>query len=215
MSDVKIGRIVEGALSTNCYFVYRQDQKEVVFFDPADHGQRIYDRLTEKGFKIAAICLTHAHFDHIWGLKELVELTGAKVYALEGEKELCRDVELNVSARFGRAVTAKVDHFLRDGDELDIAGVKAKIIATPGHTEGSCCYYYEEGGFIVSGDTLFLESTGRTDFPTGSDSKLIRSIQEKLFVLPEETKVFPGHGEATTIGHEKKYNPFVALFAEW
>ena len=211
MSEVKIGRIVEGALSTNCYFVYRQGQSEVIFFDPADHGKRIFERLTEKGFRIAAICLTHAHFDHIWGLKELADLTGAEVYALDREKELCEDISLNVSARFRRPVTARVDHYLKDGDRLEIAGVTADVIATPGHTQGSCCYYFEEGKILVSGDTLFYESTGRTDFPTGSGSQLVHSIQDRLFILPDDTAVFPGHGEQTTIGHEKKYNPFVAI----
>ena len=85
-----------------------------------------------------------------------------------------------------------------------------EVIATPGHTIGSCCYYVEKAGFLISGDTLFYESTGRTDFPTGSMGSIVRSIKEKLFVLPEDTIVYPGHGESTTIGHEKKYNPFVA-----
>ena len=207
----KIGRIIEGALSTNCYFVYREGSQDCIFFDPADHGSRIYEKLTEKGFVIKAICLTHAHFDHIWGLEELVKLTKAPVYALDEEKELCEDISLNVSARFRRPVTAKVDRFLRDGEILEEAGVSARVIATPGHTKGSCCFYFEDGGFVVSGDTLFLESTGRTDFPTGSGGQLMRSIQDKLFALPDETLVFPGHGERTTIGHEKEYNPFVGV----
>ena len=84
-----------------------------------------------------------------------------------------------------------------------------KVIATPGHTAGGCCYYFEEAGFLLSGDTLFAESVGRTDFPTGSMSTLVRSVRERLFVLPDDTKVYPGHGESTTIGHEKEYNPFL------
>ncbi len=211
-NTIKIGRIIESPLATNCYFVYREDSKEVIFFDPADNGGRIYDKLTERGFVVKAICLTHAHFDHIWGLAELAEKTGAPVYALDKEKPLCDDPEMNVSARFGRVVTAKVDHYLQDGDKLEIAGLTAKVISTPGHTAGSCCYYFEEAGILVSGDTLFLESVGRDDFPTGSGGELFRSIRDILFALPDDTKVFPGHGDSTTIGHEKKYNPYIYGF---
>ena len=100
--------------------------------------------------------------------------------------------------------------YVKDGEELEIAGIKCKVLATPGHTAGGTCYYFEEAGFVVCGDTLFAESVGRTDFPTGSMSTLVRSIKEKLFTLPEETTAYPGHGDSTTIGHEKKYNPFCA-----
>ena len=100
--------------------------------------------------------------------------------------------------------------YVKDGEELNLAGMTCKVISTPGHTAGGTCYYFEEGGFVVCGDTLFAESVGRTDFPTGSMSTLVRSIKEKLFTLPEETTAYPGHGDSTTIGHEKKYNPFCA-----
>ena len=100
------------------------------------------------------------------------------------------------------------DVYVKDGDEITIAGMDFRVIATPGHTAGGCCYYFKEVGFLLSGDTLFAESVGRTDFPTGSMSELVRSIKEKLFLLPDDTKVYPGHGESTTIGHEKEYNPF-------
>ena len=93
-------------------------------------------------------------------------------------------------------------------EEIALAGMTCKVIATPGHTAGGCCYYFAEAGILVSGDTLFAESVGRTDFPTGSMGTLVRSIKEKLFVLPEDTRVYAGHGESTTIGYEKKNNPF-------
>ena len=98
--------------------------------------------------------------------------------------------------------------FKKADETFEAAGFPVKLLATPGHTPGSCCYYFEEGGILISGDTLFLESVGRTDFPTGSMSTLSHSIQEKLAGLPDETKVYPGHGDATTIGHERQYNPF-------
>ena len=107
------------------------------------------------------------------------------------------------------AYTVEPDGYVHDGDICTEAGISFRVIATPGHTRGSCAYYFEEEKFIIGGDTLFLESVGRTDFPTGSMSKLVKSVKEKLFVLPDEVKVFSGHGEATTIGHEKQHNPFL------
>ncbi len=115
---------------------------------------------------------------------------------------------MNISEMAGRACTLKANEFLKDGQEMTIEGMTFRVILTPGHTSGSCCYYFEEEHILVSGDTLFQESVGRTDFPTGSYSELIRSIKEKLFVLPDDVRVYPGHGESTSIGYEKIHNPF-------
>ena len=210
MSDVKIGRMMIGSYQTNCYFLFKEETKKAVVIDPADNGKLIYDKLTQNGFSVEAILLTHGHFDHIWGSKELRELSGAKIYALDKEQTLCESVDNNLSAMVGRAYTVVPDEYVSDGAELTFDGIAFKVIATPGHTIGSCCYYVEKASILISGDTLFQESTGRTDFPTGSMSSIVRSIREKLFVLPDETKVYPGHGDSTTIGYEKKYNPFVA-----
>lgn len=103
----------------------------------------------------------------------------------------------------------KADVYLKDGEEVTIEGMTCRLIATPGHTKGSCCYYFEDNKILISGDTLFQESVGRTDLPTGSMGVLVRSVKEKLMPLPEEVKVYPGHGESTTIGYEKQYNPFL------
>lgn len=209
MADLKIGKLTMGVCQTNCYFVYEEGKSEVLFFDPADHGDYIYEALQEKGFSVKAILLTHGHFDHIWGVSRLKEMSGAKVYAYEGEKELCGDAGLNVSEQAGRACSIVPDELFKDGEEFEIAGIRGRVIATPGHTEGSCCYFFEKDKILISGDTLFQESVGRTDFPTGSMSRLIRSIREKLMVLEDDVKVFPGHGESTTIGYERKYNSFL------
>ncbi len=210
MSDVKIGRMMIGSYQTNCYFLFKEETRKAVVIDPADNGKLIYDKLTQNGFSVEAILLTHGHFDHIWGSKELRELSGAKIYALDKEQTLCESVDNNLSAMVGRAYTVVPDEYVSDGAELTFDGISFKVIATPGHTIGSCCYYVEKAGILISGDTLFQESTGRTDFPTGSMSSIVRSIREKLFILPDETKVYPGHGHITTIAYEKKYNPFVA-----
>lgn len=209
MSDVKIGRMMIGSYQTNCYFLFREETKKAIVIDPADNGKLIFEKLTQNGFSVEAILLTHGHFDHIWGSNELRELSGAKIYALDKEQTLCEDVKNNLSAMVGRAYTVVPDEYVKDGAELIFDHISLKVIETPGHTIGSCCYYVEKAGILISGDTLFQESTGRTDFPTGSMSSIVRSIREKLFVLPDETKVYPGHGDSTTIGYEKKYNPFV------
>lgn len=208
MAQLKIGRMVLGVYATNCYFLYNEGFGDAIVVDPADKGDRIYGALKEKGFSVAGILLTHGHFDHIWGANALRELSGAKIYALEAERQLCEDAELNVSAQAGRAYTVVPDVYVKDGEELTIAGITCKVIATPGHTAGSCCYYFSDAGFLVCGDTIFLESVGRTDFPTGSSRELIASVKEKIFVLPESVQLYPGHGDSTTVEHEKKYNPF-------
>lgn len=209
MGELKIVRIVMGMCQTNCYFVYEEGKDRVLLFDPADKGSYIYSALKDKGFTVGAILLTHGHFDHIWGVEEIRELSGAKVYAYEKEKELCEDASLNVSKGAGRACVVKADQYVKDGGEITEAGITCRLLATPGHTSGSCCYYFEADKILISGDTLFQESVGRTDLPTGSMGTLVRSVKDKLFPLPDEVKVYPGHGEATTIGHEKKYNPFL------
>ncbi len=220
MGDIKIGRMTIGVYGTNCYFLYREDCPDCVVIDAPDEGEKVAARLESKGFHIRGILLTHGHFDHVWGAEDLRKAANgyAKergeepvlLYALDAEEELLHDTEMNVSAAMHRPVTVTPDRYLKDGEELTLAGITFRVIATPGHTAGSACFYVEEGGFLPAGDTLFEESVGRTDFPTGSMSALVRSVREKLFVLPDDTKVYPGHGDPTSIGHEKKYNPFVA-----
>lgn len=212
MSEIKIGRIVLGPVQTNCYFIYRDDdEKRAVVVDPADEGARLFNALKDNGIKVEAILLTHGHFDHIDGVAKLRQLSHCEIYAARAEADLLGDEYKNCSdSMSGRIVTVTPDHLLEDGEEMEIAGMKLRMLLTPGHTEGSCCYYIEEAAVLISGDTLFEGSVGRSDLPTGSSAALIRSIKEKLLVLPEDTNVYPGHGGITTIGDEKRYNPFLA-----
>ena len=205
---LKIGKIVMGSVQTNCYFLYQEDSKKIIVVDPADRGEYLYNAFKEAGLEVAAILLTHAHFDHIWGCNQLRELAGVQVFAFEDEKDLCESAKLNVSEDVGRPYTVTVDWYLKDGETVTIEGMEFKVIWTPGHTQGSCCYYFEKDNILISGDTLFEGSCGRSDLPTGDGKLLSHSLKERLMILPDETLVFPGHGNSTTIADEKKYNPF-------
>lgn len=209
MAGLEVGCIPLGMYMTNCYFIFDKETKNTLVIDPADSGDYIFGELTKKGLSVKAILLTHGHFDHIYGVKELKEKAGVLVYSHENEKNLLSNPDINCSKSFGRLAIVTPDVFLKDGEETDIAGITFKTIFTPGHTEGSTCFYFENEGILFSGDTLFCDSVGRTDLPTGSMSTLVRSIKEKLMILPDEVRVFPGHGESTSIGHERDYNPFL------
>lgn len=201
--------MVVGAVQTNCYFLQNVDTNEVIVVDPGAKGERIYEEMTNRGYTIKAVLLTHGHFDHVMGADAIRKAANVKVYLGEEDGRLIENADLNVSAMFGTPYTTKADILVKDGEELELAGIKMKVIHTPGHTAGGVCYYLEEEKILVCGDTLFAESVGRTDFPTSSASALVNAIREKLFTLPEEVYVYPGHGPTTTIGHEKENNPFV------
>jgi len=209
MRKIKIKTMVLGMVQTNCYIVRVPESKEAVVIDPGDRAEKIYSYLKENDLVCKRILLTHGHFDHITAAESLKSLTGADIYAHESEAELLKDPNLNASTQMGRKVSLKPDYFLKDGEKFEAAGLFWKVLYTPGHTEGGACYYLEEEAVVFSGDTLFYESIGRTDLPTGDYQRLIESIRNRLFVLSDETEVYPGHGRPTTIGHEKQYNPFL------
>ncbi len=218
---ISVGAFRVGMIQTNCYFVYREDeishngtdvQQEktpCVVFDPGDSGKQIYDALLQRNLKPELILLTHGHFDHIGGAAALREESGAAIKCFQGEKRICSDPEKNLSADYGNGITIQPDEYLEDLAMVEAAGIRFQLIATPGHTEGSCGYYCEEGNFVISGDTLFHGSVGRTDMPTGSMSQLVSSVRERLFALPDDTVIYPGHDSSSSIGFEKENNPFV------
>jgi len=206
---IKVHKVMLGRVGTNCYFVINQETKEVLIFDPADRADVIVGIIEKDELQPRAILLTHGHFDHIMAVNILAEKYKIPVYAHEDEAELLKDSNINASAMVGTAVSVLPTNLLKDGEKLTIAGIAMKVLYTPGHTKGGVCYYIPEAKKVISGDTLFADSIGRTDLPTGNYSTLLQSIRTKLFALEDSTEVLPGHGEATTIGHEKKYNPFV------
>ena len=198
-----------GPVQTNCYFLFREDTKDCVIIDPAAEPDQIKDLIQELELKPKAILLTHGHFDHIMAVDAVRDQYQIPVYAAEAERETLADESYNMAGMIGvSALSVQADHWLQDGDEIELLGQPVRCILTPGHTVGGMCYYFPQAAMLFSGDTFFHESVGRTDFPGGSMSVLIRSIREKLFVLPEAVQVYPGHGLVTSIQNEKMFNPF-------
>lgn len=184
-----------GPLATNCYLVWNEGASQAVVIDPAAKPQQIIETLRANKLTLAAILLTHAHFDHIGALKPIFAATGAPIYLGEADRDdpsqLCYDY-------------LTYTDLCRDGDVIEAAGLRFAVLATPGHTPGSVSYLC--GQTLFSGDTLFSGSYGRTDFPGGSDVQLLSSLR-RLSALNAETRVLPGHGEETTIERERRWNP--------
>ena len=206
---MRIKKFVIGMVGTNCYVVYNENTKECFVVDPAAPSAPLVEFIQTEGLQLQGILLTHGHFDHIMGIDTLRREWSVPVYASALEQKVLTDANVNLSVAYGAGYVFADAKFLEDGASLALAGYQIRMISTPGHTAGGCCYYIESENVLFSGDTLFHDSVGRTDFPTGSQSQLVRSIREKLLGLPEETVVYPGHMSETTIGHEKTYNPFL------
>lgn len=215
MADLEIFRKTVGELGTNCYILVNHDRGECVVFDPAAEADALIEIFHSPGFQLKAIFLTHGHYDHIGAVKALKDAFGVPVYASREENEqVLGDLSVNLSAMFGNPMTLQADEVLRDGQKVDIIGTTLTCILTPGHTAGGMCYYCEELQSAIVGDTLFCGSVGRTDFPTGNGMVLLQSIREKLYTLPDETKIFPGHMDGSTIGWEKKSNMVCGVHEE-
>ena len=199
MSEIKVGCLTLGMLGNNTYFLHREGEYDCIIIDPARDGEMLVTKLREKGLTIKAIFLTHAHFDHIVGVEGVKKLSDAPISGSAIDAEAYLDPELNLSTEYvHNGISVKLDHEVSDGDEIVIGNMKCKVLITPGHTPGSTCFYFEDDHLLFSGDTLFFENIGRTDFPNGSMSDEVRSV-ERLLKLPPETKVYPGHNDFTTI----------------
>ncbi len=205
----KIDSRILGMVGTNCYLLCNMDIKECVLIDPADSQDEISRMIDESGCSLKGILLTHGHFDHIMAADAIRDKYGVKVYASCDEKNTLEQPHINLGEAYGLKLSVKADVWHKDGEILKLAGFDIEALHTPGHTEGGSCYYIREIGVLFSGDTLFCGSVGRTDFPGGSMSEIVRSIKEKVMVLPDDTKVYPGHGEGTSVGYERENNPFL------
>lgn len=208
---MKIDYLILGGYQTNCYVLRKDDSaKDCLIIDPGLEAEELFEFLDEEKLNPVAIILTHGHIDHIAGVGTLrSRFPEIKVYIHNLDAEMLTNPNINLSAMSGMAiVTEAEDVSLKERDVIDLAGVKLLVLHTPGHTPGGISLYSKQAGVVFVGDTLFADSIGRTDFPGGSMSQLMTSVREKLFTLPEQTEVYPGHGPATTITAEKAHNPF-------
>ena len=208
MGKLKIEQRVIGMVSTNVYLGINIETKEAFLVDPADHAEDIAQWIRQDGVTLKAILLTHGHFDHIGAVAGLKKQFQVPVYAMGAEVVVMEDANLNLSANWVSPFTVKCDHELTDGEKFQVAGFDIVAYHTPGHTKGGACYYIEKEQVLFSGDTLFYHSVGRTDMPTGSQAELKRSVQRILRILPDATRVMPGHECDTSIADEKRYNPY-------
>jgi len=209
---MKIDRLIVGAFETNCYVVRRDEAApECLIIDTGLDDNDLVEFLEAHQLVPVAVVLTHGHVDHIVGLAALRQRhPGLKVFIHQLDAPLLTDPEANLSGLAGLTfATAPADVLVREGDVIEEAGVRLQVLHTPGHTLGGICLYAEADHLVFVGDTLFADSVGRTDFPGGDMDQLIESIRTKLFTLPDQTAVYPGHGMRTTIGREKRANPFV------
>lgn len=201
-----------GPFQSNVYLVWDAAPGEAVLVDAGAEAPRLLRELDKHELTLMAILQTHAHADHIAALPELVAATGASVYLHPDARPMLTSAEENLSAFAGFPISAPVETLaVREGDELNLLGRELKVYHTPGHAPGSVCYHFVDDGIVFTGDALFAGSIGRTDFPGGSYDLLIESIKEKLLALPDETEVYSGHMGPTTIGHERKTNPFLLV----
>lgn len=210
MTGLRVEQYVVGPVMTNCYFAVNQDNNQMLVIDPGDSAEMLIHKIREENLTPVAVLLTHGHFDHAGAAQEVADAFGIEIYAEEHEKETLETPSVNLCGMIGeRGKIYHADRYVKDGEHLDLAGFDITVFHTPGHTKGGCCYYIEKEQAVFAGDTLFLESVGRTDFPGGSASQLIQSIQEKLMPLPGQTKVYTGHNSTTSIGWERQNNPFL------
>ncbi len=209
MAKMELQKCILGSVYTNCYFLKNRETGEVLIVDPAADADAIIRKVAEMGGKAAGILLTHGHFDHIMAVNEVRDHFQIPVYACQTEQTMLKDPAMNMSSYYGGGYSVIPDHMLTDLQVFEAAGFSIQMLHTPGHTKGSCCYYLKEENILFSGDTLFYGSVGRTDFPGGSTAEIVRSLHKLVDSLPEETEVYPGHDASTTIGYEKRYNPFV------
>jgi Zn-dependent hydrolases, including glyoxylases len=198
-----------GPLSVNCYVAADEDTKKAFVVDPGGHNIDMVNYIKNNHLELEYIILTHGHGDHIGGVEKLTEeFPGVKLIAGIHEKELLADPQYNMSAMvLGYPVSLTADRYVADGETLKVGRLELKFLHTPGHTPGGICIVTQD--VVFSGDTLFEQSIGRTDFQGSSYQAIVKSIREKLFTLPDNTTVLPGHMGPTTIGFEKENNPFV------
>lgn len=199
-----------GPLQVNCTILGDEQSGEAVIVDPGDEIPRIQKRLKDHGLRLTQILLTHAHIDHVAGAQTLKKLTGAPVWMHPADMPLLDTMEQQAGwLGIETPETAAPEHFFQDGASVGLERFPAWVLHTPGHSQGSVCLHFAEENLLIAGDTLFAGSVGRTDLLGGSHLQLLQSIRTRLLTLPDETRVIAGHGPNTTIGIERRSNPFL------
>ncbi len=209
---MKIDTFILGAYETNCYILRESETaKDCLIVDVGLEPGKLIDFSCQDKLNPVAIVLTHGHIDHIAGVAALrTEFPAIKVYIHKLDADMLTGAYSNLSALTGTAFsTEPADLFIEDKSVIEEAGIKLEALHTPGHTPGGVCLYSKDEGIVFTDDALFADSIGRTDFPNGSMTQLVKSISEKLFTLPDDTIVYPGHGPTTTIAQEKAHNQFL------
>ena len=199
--------VLRGALDTNCYFLADETTGRGLLIDPGAQGDRVVELCRQKGWIVEKILLTHGHFDHFGGAETVRAAFGCPVLIHESGAALLADPALNLSGILDEPFTLQNPQLLREGDEIAPEGLPEltlRVIHTPGHTCDSCVFYWAQGGAAFVGDTIFKGSVGNWQYPGGSRQTLVESITEKIFVLPDDTVLYSGHSEATTVGTEKR-----------
>lgn len=209
LNELMVRGIVVGVFAENCWVIGSRRTREGIVIDPGDQPEEILGLVRDMGLTIKVIANTHGHLDHVLGVRGVQEATGARFLLHPEDLDTARGVGPSAAGWLGGGIEPPPDpdDLLSDGDEVEVAGVKLKVIHTPGHTQGSVSFHTD--GVVFSGDTLFRGSIGRTDMPGGNFEQEMASIVDRLLALPDDTIVLPGHMEETRIGHERQTNPFV------
>ena len=200
-----------GPLETNTYIVAVDGDRSAAVIDPGDEGGRILAAVEAAGLTVEKIILTHGHWDHIGAVAELVDATGAEVYVHEDDADSLTDPDKNLSGLVFERRESRADHTVTEGETIAVGELELRVVHTPGHTPGGMSLLVEDNLFC--GDLVFYNSIGRTDLPGGDQARMHESVHSKVMTLPDETKIFPGHGPATTVGRERAENPY--LIAGW
>jgi len=205
-----VEKIIVGNMEENCYLA--GDESAFIVIDPGDEAEVILSHIREHDYKVAYVVLTHCHFDHVGAVAQVMAATGARLALYAGERDNYHNRKVSFCGYFSPKPTLpEPDVLLQDGEEFVVGNCSYHVIHTPGHTSGSMCLLSED--HLFSGDTLFYETFGRTDFPTGSTSELCKSVKEKLFTLDDAIIIHPGHGPDSTVGYERQHNEIRNLFS--